>query len=318
MAVAAALHRSANKKLLLEKEVVEGTHSARLGQKTAAGTRPAPLAEVAEPQVGAVTVGYVAAPEPLLSTPSLADTMADQVDDRAVQILLQMALKKKKREEEKEERRRQEEVAEHERRMRVLDRRVWADEELTPGGVARLAPLGRPPPGKEEEEEEEEEEETSSQLFTSSLGCPASWSVWTRRTFLPPQRPLPLPALYALGNLDFLRATGIWHPVRCLSRRRSTGKFQFFGSSLRGIISAAPCIWQSLVRCILRPDSLVFRVRHWSTRVWIFLEDEFWYGFRIQHSLVRQWIHAWRHSTRPFGFHTAENCGLSAVAVHRR
>ena len=48
-----------------------------------------------------------------------------------MQILLQMALKKRKREEEKEDRRRQEEVADHERRMRVLDRRVWADEELT-------------------------------------------------------------------------------------------------------------------------------------------------------------------------------------------
>ena len=34
-----------------------------------------------------------------------------------------------------------------------------------------------------EAEEEEEEEETSSQLFLSSLGCPASWLVWTRKTF---------------------------------------------------------------------------------------------------------------------------------------
>ena len=41
------------------------------------------------------------------------------------------------------------------------------------------------------------------------------------------QFPLPLLALYALGNLDFLRATGIWHPVRCLSRR--TGKFWSLG-----------------------------------------------------------------------------------------
>ena len=39
----------------------------------------------------AVTVGYVAAAGPLLSMPSLADTTADQVDDRAVQIL-QLAL----------------------------------------------------------------------------------------------------------------------------------------------------------------------------------------------------------------------------------
>ena len=36
-------------------------------------------------------------------------------------------------------------------------------------------------------------------------------------------------SLYALGNLDFLRATGIWHPlVRCLSRWRSTRKFGVF------------------------------------------------------------------------------------------
>ena len=36
MAVAAPFHRSANKISLLEREVVEGTHSARQGQKTAA------------------------------------------------------------------------------------------------------------------------------------------------------------------------------------------------------------------------------------------------------------------------------------------
>ena len=36
-------------------------------------------------------------------------------------------------------------------------------------------------------------------------------------------------SLYALGNLDFLRATGTWHPlVGCLSRRRSTGNFGVF------------------------------------------------------------------------------------------
>ena len=54
------------------------------------------------------------------------------MDDRAVQILLQMALKKKKKREEEREEKRRQEVAEHERRMRVLDRRVWANEELTP------------------------------------------------------------------------------------------------------------------------------------------------------------------------------------------
>ena len=123
MALAAAQH-SAPKCAGLE------SHEAPRGQTTAsaARTRPEPIEEVSEPQIGAVTVGNVAAPGPLLSTPSLADTAADTVDDRAVQILLQPALKKKEREEEKEEekeeRKRQEEVAEHERRMRVLDCRV--------------------------------------------------------------------------------------------------------------------------------------------------------------------------------------------------
>ena len=39
-------------------------------------------------------------------------------------------------------------------------------------------------------------------------------------------------------------------------------------------LSTAPCIWQSLV---------------------------LWNGFRMLHSLVRQWIHVWRQSTRLFG-----------------
>ena len=86
---------------------------------------------------------------PLLSTPSLADTMADQVDDRAVQLLLKLALSKKESDVEREERRRQEEVAEHERRMRVLDRRVAADEQLTPEeSYAWRAWAGHLPGGK--------------------------------------------------------------------------------------------------------------------------------------------------------------------------
>ena len=59
------------------------------------GTRPEPLEEVPEPQVGAVTVGYVAAPGPLLSAPVLADTLADAVDQNTVTYLLQAALVKK-------------------------------------------------------------------------------------------------------------------------------------------------------------------------------------------------------------------------------
>ena len=113
-AVAAALHHSARpvtykaprgQKTATE-EVEKTTHNVPRHQKTPLpGGRPGVLKDPA-PQ-GAVTVGYVAAPGPLLSTPSFADSMADSVDDRAVQILLQLALKKK--EEDEEERRRAEE-----------------------------------------------------------------------------------------------------------------------------------------------------------------------------------------------------------------
>ena len=54
----------------------------------------------------------------------------------------------------------------------------------------------------------------------------------------------------------------------------------------------APCIWQSLVRC-------------WSclrcTGLWTLLGDDFWNGFRMQHSLIRQWIHIRRQSAVAFG-----------------
>ena len=36
-------------------------------------------------------------------------------------------------------------------------------------------------------------------------------------------------------------------------------------------------------------------------RLWNILGDYFWNGFRMQRSLVGQWIHVWRQSTRPFG-----------------
>ena len=105
MSVAAALaeahHHSAPK-------VGAETHDALRRLKTAsAGARPGVLKDPA-PQ-GAVTVGYVAAPEPLLCTPLLADTAADTVDARTVKYLLHAALQVKK-EEEKEERRKAKEA----------------------------------------------------------------------------------------------------------------------------------------------------------------------------------------------------------------
>ena len=82
-----------------------GGHGLRAQKRPLQGTRPAPLEEVSEPQVvDGVTVGYVAAPGPLLSAPVLADTVADAVDQSTVTYLLQAALLKKKEKEEEEER----------------------------------------------------------------------------------------------------------------------------------------------------------------------------------------------------------------------
>ena len=59
--------------------------------------------------------------------------------------------------------------------------------------------------------------------------CHLGW-VWSRRTFMPRHRDrFRCSRCSHLGNLVFLRATGIWHPlVRCLSRRRSTRKIWSF------------------------------------------------------------------------------------------
>ena len=99
MELAAALHHSRDARS-------EVAHEALRGQKTASsGTRPEPLAEVSEPQVGAVTVGYVAAPVPFLSSPMLADAVADAVEARTAKYLLKAALRRREEEEEEEGRR---------------------------------------------------------------------------------------------------------------------------------------------------------------------------------------------------------------------
>ena len=54
------------------------------------------------PQVGAVTVGYVAAPVPFLSSP-LLDAAAEVVDARTVKNLLKAALRRREEEEERKE-----------------------------------------------------------------------------------------------------------------------------------------------------------------------------------------------------------------------
>ena len=132
-AVAAALHHSARpvtykaprgQKTATE-EVEKTSHNVPRHQKTPLpGGRPGVLKDPA-PQ-GAVTVGYVAAPGPLLSTPSLADTAAEAVDARTVKFLLQQSLARKKKEEEEERRRKvvaklQEEKAQWRAQRQVLE-----------------------------------------------------------------------------------------------------------------------------------------------------------------------------------------------------
>ena len=109
-----------------EEEVEYEPHYALRGQKTPPpGERPAPLSEVAGPQRSDRTERHSAVLAPLLVVPSLRG--ADGVDG-TVSFLLAENLKLQKK---KEERRREREEAQHEARMRELDRRVWADEQLT-------------------------------------------------------------------------------------------------------------------------------------------------------------------------------------------
>ena len=84
------------------------------------GTRPG-LPPEPEPQVRAATVGYVAAPEPLLTAPFLADTAADAMDSRTAKFLLRDALRKLEEEENWEERRK---ANAHLKAMTELVRRV--------------------------------------------------------------------------------------------------------------------------------------------------------------------------------------------------
>ena len=102
-AVAAALHHSARpvtykaprgQKTATE-EVEKTTHNVPRHQKTPLpGGRPGVQKDPA-PQ-GAVTVGYVAAPGPLLAVPLLASTASEAVDNAALSFLLQQSLVEKR------------------------------------------------------------------------------------------------------------------------------------------------------------------------------------------------------------------------------
>ena len=95
MELPTALHHSAQR-VEVPREGVEGEqhYAPRRPKPPLPGTRPAPLSEVSQPQVGAVTVGYVAAARtPSLATPSLADSAGDAVDAAALDFLVWAAFK---------------------------------------------------------------------------------------------------------------------------------------------------------------------------------------------------------------------------------
>ena len=103
MELAAALHHSAQRvEGPREGEVHEKHDGLRAQKRPLPGTRPAPLAEVAGPQVRAATVGYVTAADPRLAGQRLKSD-DDGVDGSTVRFLLQQSLAGKMKEEEEEE-----------------------------------------------------------------------------------------------------------------------------------------------------------------------------------------------------------------------
>ena len=115
MALNAAAHHSAEKVAAGEK------NSGLRAQMSFSAARPGVLKDPA-PQ-GAVTVGYVAAPGPLLVVASLAG--GDEVDATTVSYLLKAALVKKKEEDERKVQERKERV------MRDIHRKIHANEAVS-------------------------------------------------------------------------------------------------------------------------------------------------------------------------------------------
>ena len=104
-----------------EGEACEPYDTLRGQKRPPPGTRPAPFAEVGEPQVRAATVGYVAATVPLLAQPVLGG--GDSLDVTAVQFLLAQSLLQRQREEE-EAKEKEERKAKLEDKMLAINRRV--------------------------------------------------------------------------------------------------------------------------------------------------------------------------------------------------
>ena len=145
MALAENLHHSRQK-------VEGGKHEGSPAQKTAKATGARPgILEEPEPQGGAVTDGYVAAPLPSLAVPLLAGAAGEGVDSSSLRFLTAAALRQREEEEEGAGESEGEEEGAREGASAA-------------GKGAVVQGVG----GQEEEEEEEEEADASYVLSLSS------------------------------------------------------------------------------------------------------------------------------------------------------
>ena len=236
--LAAALHHSRDARS-------DVAHEALRGQKTASsGMRLAPPEEVSEPQVWAVTVGYVAAPVHLVSSPMLAG--GDATDDVTVAFLVAASLEEKKDEEEKARVRRQREAAEHEARMQELDRRVQDDVLLSPAeSRAWMRWAGHLPPKKRKKRRKRKLPRNSSRprLAAQHLGRYGPEGLFCRDTQT-------ASVARAVRTWKPGLSTSHWNLAPCsvpVTPEEHRKIWSFLGVHYAElIISTALCIWQSL------------------------------------------------------------------------
>ena len=320
MSVAAALAEAHHHSSL---KVGAAPNNAPRSQKTAraSGEHPGVLREP-EVQLEAATVGHVAASVPSLATPSLADAAGDAVDGESIRFLLWCALKTPEQVEAAKQaslRRQSKAAAKKEKEMAEVDVEASSSQRRKKKRKKKKLPKSRGPllpqvlrQGRLRRGAEARPHSLSRQWHVHGWCC---WFLLLRAVFpsvvVRPEMPcimagmdlkerfsgmirLVLMVTFLLALCSLLSFAGpecspFW-PV--WTRRTAAGNC-FFGS----LYLAVTCAVCSTTRQSLVPSSPL------EYKSMDFLEDDFWYVFRIQFSLVRQWIHAWRQSTRPFGFH---------------
>ena len=302
------------------------THVGLQAQRTASsGKRPAPLEEVAERQVRAATVSYVAAAgAPLLAWPSLAG--GDAIDDTSVHFLLEMALK----------------TPEEVERMRRAERRRLAREEEEKELEEK----------REKEGQKAEVEETIARLAAEFWREHSQASSSTQRRWQAQMPGFLVPALVVDSGRGLCRAgiacislRAVFHSVVCRpemlgimacldqkdscipylsSRPRCSAFWSVWTRRTVWVGFAADDTSRAVFLACLHAHDARHHGRYDSggqlhrgvQKSWAFLEDDV-ICFRIRlfgstvDTYLCQSIVAWCM------VQTAENCGNSVVAVHR-